>query len=279
MGSSSSRARRTRAGSQTPFYAVSTGRDSIPNACSTPRTRQGVERQLAAAQRAATAAGVSATPSFLAGLDRSRVGAPGGRVAGAGCLPARAGPTAREMNDRVLRVTPCGAFGWRAPALRRMSSRPAGRTLDYSARPVAARRFSAPPTPSLGVPVAGLGLPATSSPGAATAVRGQLARSTVAALALGAAVFSGYLLVVQLVVIDAVCDWCLASDAISSLIKPWSRSLVCLQPDSGQCRSDQSDLAAPFGERARSARARRGSTDRSFCMMCARCVSAVRTEM
>ena len=35
--------------------------------------------------------------------------------------------------------------------------------------------------------------------------------------------------------------------------------------------------AAPAA--ARSGRARRGSSSRSFCMMCARCVSAVRTEM
>jgi uncharacterized membrane protein len=35
---------------------------------------------------------------------------------------------------------------------------------------------------------------------------------------LAAVGFGGYLLVVQLTVIDAVCDWCLASDAISSLI-------------------------------------------------------------
>jgi uncharacterized membrane protein len=37
-------------------------------------------------------------------------------------------------------------------------------------------------------------------------------------VALGAAVFSGYLLVVQLAVIGAVCDWCIANDAISSLV-------------------------------------------------------------
>ena len=44
------------------------------------------------------------------------------------------------------------------------------------------------------------------------------ARVVTAALALAAAAFSGYLLVVQLVVIDAVCDWCIANDVISSLV-------------------------------------------------------------
>ena len=84
-----------------------------------------------------------------------------------------------------------------------------------------------------GVPVAALGLAGYLFMGAAAAVRGQLARSTVAALALGAAVFSGYLLIVQLVVIDAVCDWCLASDAISSLIAVVALARL-LQPDSGR---------------------------------------------
>jgi uncharacterized membrane protein len=33
-----------------------------------------------------------------------------------------------------------------------------------------------------------------------------------------AVVFSGYLLVIQLAVVDAVCDWCLASDAITTAV-------------------------------------------------------------
>jgi len=70
----------------------------------------------------------------------------------------------------------------------------------------------------LGLPVAGLGLAGYLLIGAGAAARGPGARTAVAALALGSAAFSGYLLVVQLAVIHAVCDWCLASDAISSLI-------------------------------------------------------------
>jgi uncharacterized membrane protein len=82
----------------------------------------------------------------------------------------------------------------------------------------------------LGVPVAALGLVGYLLIGAAAAVRGPLAKTTVAALALGAAAFSGYLLVLQLAVIDAVCDWCLASDAISSVIAVVALARL-LQPD------------------------------------------------
>jgi uncharacterized membrane protein len=54
---------------------------------------------------------------------------------------------------------------------------------------------------------------------AALAAFGSLhARVATAAVALGAAAFSGYLLVVQLAVIGAVCDWCIANDVISSLV-------------------------------------------------------------
>ena len=70
----------------------------------------------------------------------------------------------------------------------------------------------------LGVPVAGLGIVGYLVIGGAALGRGPLARATTAAVALGAAAFGGYLLVIQLVVIDAVCDWCLTSDVISSLI-------------------------------------------------------------
>ena len=85
----------------------------------------------------------------------------------------------------------------------------------------------------LGVPVAALGLAGYVLMGAAAAAPGLVARTTVAALALGAAVFSAYLLIVQLVVIHAVCDWCLASDAISSLIAVVAFARL-LQPDSGR---------------------------------------------
>jgi uncharacterized membrane protein len=70
----------------------------------------------------------------------------------------------------------------------------------------------------LGVPVAALGIAGYLVIGSAALGRGPRARVAAAAVALAAAAFGGYLLVVQLVVIDAVCDWCLTSDAITSLV-------------------------------------------------------------
>jgi uncharacterized membrane protein len=70
----------------------------------------------------------------------------------------------------------------------------------------------------LGVPVAGLGIVAFLVIGAAALGRDPLARAAAAAVALGAAAFGAYLLVIQLAVIDAVCDWCLVTDAITTLV-------------------------------------------------------------
>jgi uncharacterized membrane protein len=70
----------------------------------------------------------------------------------------------------------------------------------------------------LGLPVAALGLGGYLLVAALAAFRSVRARAATAAVALGAALFSGYLLVVQLAVIDAVCDWCVANDVISSLV-------------------------------------------------------------
>jgi uncharacterized membrane protein len=70
----------------------------------------------------------------------------------------------------------------------------------------------------LGLPVAAVGLGGYLLIGALALSAAPLLRVAVAALALAATTFSAYLLVVQLTVIHAVCDWCLASDAISSLI-------------------------------------------------------------
>jgi uncharacterized membrane protein len=70
----------------------------------------------------------------------------------------------------------------------------------------------------LGVPVALLGLLGYLALAATTLRDGPGARTLCAALALGALGFGGYLLVIQLAVIDAVCDWCLATDTLTALI-------------------------------------------------------------
>ena len=82
-----------------------------------------------------------------------------------------------------------------------------------SARPAAARPCRAPPTPRCSaVPVAALGLVGFLGPASCCAARGEWARLTQATLALSAFVFSAYLLYIQLAVIGAICQWCLATD-------------------------------------------------------------------
>jgi uncharacterized membrane protein len=69
-----------------------------------------------------------------------------------------------------------------------------------------------------GVPVALLGLAAYVVLLSTALVAGETARLAQAAVALGAVIFSAYLLYVQVAVIGEVCDWCLVSDAIVTLI-------------------------------------------------------------
>ena len=65
-----------------------------------------------------------------------------------------------------------------------------------------------------GVPVAVLGLVLYLALLGTTLVRGWAAAAVCATLAAGGALFAGYLLIVQLAVIDAICQWCVLSDAI-----------------------------------------------------------------
>ena len=69
-----------------------------------------------------------------------------------------------------------------------------------------------------GVPVALLGLLAYVAILATALVRGVGAALTGAVLALSGAAFSGYLLWAQLARIHAICQWCLANDAIVALV-------------------------------------------------------------
>jgi uncharacterized membrane protein len=68
----------------------------------------------------------------------------------------------------------------------------------------------------LGVPVAALGLIGFVGLLVTALARGDWARLGQATLALAAFTFSGYLLVVQLAVIDALCQWCLATDVLTT---------------------------------------------------------------
>ena len=73
-----------------------------------------------------------------------------------------------------------------------------------------------------GVPVAVLGLLGYAAVLATAFLVSDAARSAGAAVALGAFAFSAYLLYLQVAVIDAVCDWCLASDAIVTVLVPFT---------------------------------------------------------
>ena len=70
----------------------------------------------------------------------------------------------------------------------------------------------------LGVPVAGIGLAGYLALLGLAVARGETARLAGASIALAAFAFSAYLLALQLLVIDAVCAWCVASDAITTAI-------------------------------------------------------------
>jgi len=77
---------------------------------------------------------------------------------------------------------------------------------------------SSPYSEVFGVPVAALGLGACAFVLGAALAKGEIARLTGAVVALAAFAFSLYLLVVQVIVIDALCDWCLATDAVTTAL-------------------------------------------------------------
>jgi uncharacterized membrane protein len=70
----------------------------------------------------------------------------------------------------------------------------------------------------LGMPVALLGLAAYVMIFATSLSRHELARVAAVSVALAGVGFAAYLLYVQLAVINAVCEWCLASDALVTLL-------------------------------------------------------------
>jgi uncharacterized membrane protein len=66
----------------------------------------------------------------------------------------------------------------------------------------------------LGVPVAIFGLAAWAAVLGLAVIDTPTARALVAAVAVVAVLFAGYLVVVQLAVIDAICVWCMANDVV-----------------------------------------------------------------
>jgi uncharacterized membrane protein len=69
-----------------------------------------------------------------------------------------------------------------------------------------------------GIPVALLGLAAYVFLLGTAFSRSELARAAAAAVAVGGAAFSAYLVYIQIAVIDAICQWCVASDVVMALL-------------------------------------------------------------
>lgn len=107
-----------------------------------------------------------------------------------------------------------------------------------------------------GLPVAALGLVAYLVLLGAALARGELARLSGAVVALAAFAFSAYLVAVQVVVVGALCDWCLASDAVTTALA--ALALLRLRPSTSQpwnaarrSASPSSSARTPRGRRAK----------------------------
>ena len=112
-----------------------------------------------------------------------------------------------------------------------------------------------------GLPVAALGLIGYVVLLAAALARGDLARLVGAVVALAAFAFSAYLVAVQVVVIGALCDWCLASDAVTTALA--ALALLRLRsPDDRSHAWHEARRSASHSSSARTPRGRRpkGST-------------------
>jgi uncharacterized membrane protein len=70
----------------------------------------------------------------------------------------------------------------------------------------------------VGIPVALLGLGAYLFLLGTAFSTSELARTAAAGVAVAGAAFSAYLVYVQIAVIDAICQWCVASDVIMALL-------------------------------------------------------------
>lgn len=89
---------------------------------------------------------------------------------------------------------------------------------------------SSPYAEVLGVPVAALALVGFVGLLVAALARGDWARLAQATLALAAFFFSAYLLYIQVAVIEAICQWCLATDAVTAVIATLALLRLRLQP-------------------------------------------------
>jgi uncharacterized membrane protein len=99
-----------------------------------------------------------------------------------------------------------------------------------------------------GVPVAALGLAGFLTVVATSAFTGSRAHALQAGVVFSALGFSAYLLIVQLVVIGRVCDWCITGDGVTTALS----AVVLLRLRSGSDAADRRrlDAGGPAGHRA-----------------------------
>lgn len=68
------------------------------------------------------------------------------------------------------------------------------------------------------VPLSALGLAVYAALAATALFRGEIAATAAFALGISVGVFAVYLIVVQTIVLDAICVWCMTTDAIALLL-------------------------------------------------------------
>jgi uncharacterized membrane protein len=107
-----------------------------------------------------------------------------------------------------------------------------------------------------GFPVAALGLVGYVVLLGAALARGDLARLIGAVVALAAFAFSAYLVAVQVVVIGALCDWCLASDAVTTALAALALLRLRSPEDTSHAKNAPRRSASPSSP-ARTPRGRR----------------------
>ena len=197
---------------------------------------------LAAADQQAHEREVNSDPDVLRRADRRDAPAHRRDLADAGRVSAprstRCVNERRQAARRDRGARACGRGRRRLPRLRAVH-----RTRSSPARPAAARPSSTRSTRRR----PGSRLPCSGSSRTSRSLR-RRCRPRVEAAAIGAAivlaglVFGVYLIVIQVAVIDAICQWCLASDAILALLAVATAPSGCAALRGDRCpRSDLAD--------------------------------------
>ena len=176
-----------------------------------------VTLEMKRAAAAATRAGVHGTPAFQIGptggrlelVEVSSLGPDGIRPRSRRCWrDERARAPARKRRARCSRRGDHRLSALRSPQRWRLVCSTGGcETVQSSSY-----------AEVLGVPVAALGLVGYLGLLLAALARGEWARLSQVTLALTGFLFSAYLLYVQFAVIDAICQWCVATDVLTTAI-------------------------------------------------------------